>query len=74
MRLKNIASPVELYRIGDGKPRHLDPVCRMQLIAADANVTIDYAELSVYFCSRGCADLFLKSPETSLTLLAERSR
>lgn len=75
VRLKNVAAPVELYRLGGhdatDELRHLDPVCRMQVIAANAAATTDLAGVRIYFCSRQCASRFDESPETYVPVIAE---
>lgn len=75
IRLKNVAAPVELYRLSSGSAadelRHLDPVCRMQITAAEAAATTQYASIAIYFCSAECARKFEESPEAYVPVLGE---
>lgn len=70
VRLKNIATPVELYRLGDGDAKtdlyHLDPVCRMHVTAGEAGVRLDYEGVTIYFCSAQCSETFGAAPESYL--------
>ena len=66
-RLKNVATPVEVFRpvaahaeAAVGLP--VDPVCRMAVDPARAADRISYAGRDYYFCSERCRDAFVKSP------------
>jgi adenylate cyclase len=75
VRLKNISAPIELYILGTGHTtdelRHLDPVCRMQVVATAARARTEYAGVAIYFCSTVCAATFGAAPETFVPLLTE---
>lgn len=75
VRLKNVAAPVELYRLGGddafGELRHVDPVCRMQVLASEAAATRDYASITIHFCSTTCATKFDESPELYVPVVTE---
>ena len=40
-----------------------DPVCGMEINAANANTIVEYEGNQYYFCSDGCAAEFEKDPE-----------
>ena len=66
-RLKNVATPVELFRpvaahaaTAVGLP--VDPVCRMALDPALAADRLAHGGRDYYFCSERCRDAFAKNP------------
>lgn len=69
--LRNVALPVELYRLqvdGGHASADRDPVCSMVVDAAATAVSVDHDGRSVRFCSSACAESFRLHPE----LYAER--
>lgn len=62
--LRNIAQPVELFRmdIGDGQDV-TDPVCRMTVDHHSATGTLTYDGHAYWFCSLECAAAFATDPE-----------
>ena len=70
-RLKNVVAPVELYELNTGTDAtrelaHIDPVCRMQVLADDAEAKSVHDGVTFYFCSLGCAASFDAAPESYL--------
>ncbi|UTI63347.1 YHS domain-containing protein [Paraconexibacter antarcticus] len=69
--LRNVAAPVELYRlqVDRGPDRlHRDPVCRMAVDPSEAPASVQHEGQAVHFCSAACAESFRVHPE----LYAER--
>lgn len=73
VRLKNVAQPVALYELNSHEKaqelRHVDPVCRMQVLPADAATRIEHEGSTFYFCSRGCADKFSQAPDVHVPVV-----
>jgi len=65
-RFKNVAHPVALFELVPAKETHagsaVDPVCRMQVEADAAALTVDHAGSRYYFCSQHCARVFTQAP------------
>ncbi|HWC28941.1 MAG TPA: YHS domain-containing protein [Dehalococcoidia bacterium] len=40
-----------------------DPVCHMDIVAADSAASIEHEGLTYYFCSQACKDRFESGPE-----------
>ena len=76
VRLKNVAEPVALYALNAGdivsELRHVDPVCRMQIVPDEAPARTSHEGTMLYFCSLGCAAKFDEAPEAYLPLALER--
>jgi adenylate cyclase len=76
VRLKNVAAPVTLYELNVGDTsselRHIDPVCRMQVVPDEAPARTAHEGTMLYFCSLGCAAKFGEAPEVHLPLASER--
>lgn len=68
VRLKNVVQPLALYELNSHEKaqelRHIDPVCRMQVLPAEAAARIDHDGSTFYFCSQGCAEKFSRAPDT----------
>jgi adenylate cyclase len=68
VRLKNVPTPLALFELSTDKQpralRHIDPVCRMQVVPLDAKAQTVYQGTTLYFCSQSCADKFAEDPET----------
>ena len=73
VRLKNVAQPLALYELNSHEKaqelRHIDPVCRMQVLPAEAAARIDHEGSTFYFCSQGCADKFAQAPDTHVPVV-----
>lgn len=64
VHLRNVESPVALYRIAAaGDVLVTDPVCRMRLHAGEAAGTLRHAARAYSFCSLDCAHKFAERPE-----------
>ncbi len=66
--LRNVREPVELFaarRTSASGPQGLpcDPVCRMAVEPERAAGRLVYEDVAYYFCTRGCAGEFARSPE-----------
>src|SRR5262245_16937676 len=46
---------------------HIDPVCGMEIEAADAVGTVDYNGVTYYFCAESCLERFKQHPDEFLT-------
>lgn len=60
--LKNVTEPVELFRARLDPLRGeeaIDPICRMRVRVAEAQITAARGERTHYFCSEGCRASFL---------------
>jgi adenylate cyclase len=70
VRLKNVLAPVALFELDPGSSpgplRHIDPVCRMQVVRETANARLEVDGTVLYFCSGGCLDRFLGAPDEYL--------
>ena len=51
----------------------LDPICGMRLLSQNG-LAYTYIGQEYNFCSQGCYDMFLRSPEYYITLLAHNHR
>ena len=75
VRLKNVLAPVALFELdpgcAPGPLRHIDPVCRMQVVGDAAKAWIDIDGTVLYFCSSGCAERFRGAPEQYLAAVRE---
>jgi P-type Cu+ transporter len=49
-----------------GPPKHKDPVCGMMVAPEKVATKIEHGEKTYYFCSKGCAEKFLREPERYL--------
>ena len=58
--------------IGEGAPKTIDPVCKMDVEESKAAVTCEYKGKKYYFCAVGCKKAFDQDPEKYLA--AERER
>ncbi len=76
VRLKNVAAPVTLYELNANEVaselRHIDPVCRMQVVPDEAPAQTKHDGTTLYFCSLSCAVKFKEAPETHLPLAPEK--
>jgi len=76
VRLKNVVVPVALYELGTSSTaaslRHVDPVCRMQVIPDEAAETLVVDGATVYFCSSACGRRFAKTPDAYLVRTPDR--
>ena len=62
--LRNVASPVAIYRIsGGGDGLVTDPVCRMRLHAGESAASLRHSGKTYSFCSLDCAHTFGEHPE-----------
>lgn len=75
VRLKNVSAPVALYELVAGEPigalQHIDPVCRMQLLAASAQASVRHDDAVFYFCSDTCAERFAEAPDQYVATVRE---
>lgn len=76
VRLKNVPAPVTLYELNVGTTvtelRHIDPVCRMQVVPDEAPAQTRHDGATLYFCSLGCAEKFKEAPEAHLPLAPDK--
>ena len=56
------------------KRAHLDPICGMRLSSEQNGLTYTYIGQEYHFCSQACYDLFRRSPEYYIALLAHDDR
>jgi adenylate cyclase len=70
VRLKNVAHALALYELNSHERghelRHVDPVCRMQVSPAEAAAQLEHDGVTLYFCSKGCAERFAQAPDVHL--------
>jgi P-type Cu+ transporter len=49
--------------MADNSPMiHIDPVCHMEVVEADAAATSEYKGKTYYFCCEGCKEEFDRNP------------
>lgn len=67
LHFKNVSRPVEVFdlvRVTEKRASAVvDPVCKMQVAANLAAVTIEHAGATYRFCSAECARAFARAPE-----------
>ena len=56
------------------KRARVDPICGMRLLSEQDGLTYTYIGQEYHFCSKACYELFLRSPEYYITLLAHDDR
>ena len=56
------------------KQVRIDPICGKRLSSEQNELTYTYIGQEYHFCSQECHDLFLRSPEYYITLLAHDER
>ena len=73
VRLKNVAHPLALFELNNHESprelRHIDPVCRMQIVPGEAVAEIEHEGTVLYFCSRGCAERFTEEPDVHMPVV-----
>jgi adenylate cyclase len=68
-KLKNVNGEYELFRIETSSSldsSHIDPVCHMQVDAANCSYTVTLDQVTYHFCSAHCMDRFVATPDTFL--------
>jgi adenylate cyclase len=67
--LRNIAEPVELFRLDvpdAARATAVDPVCRMQVPLSSAAGRLRHRDREYWFCSLDCAGIFASDPDRAL--------
>lgn len=66
--LRNITSPVAIYRVGLPAPRYpIDPVCRVGIDPRTTSHHLHHGDQDIWFCSDRCAERFSKNPSNYTT-------
>ncbi len=49
------------------EPKHVDPVCGMEVTEEEAACSYEYQGKKFYFCAESCRDQFASDPENFLS-------